>query len=198
MRESRRQGAGRRAWALGGASGDTAQACPRMSQCITPLGSPWPSLKCVSVLSGTPVRWSRGGCGGVGTRGGVLPGGYHGRGTTRYTTLPVLHWYCQGPTLAWPSVTASLQALRALPGPSAHLQLPHPRYPSQDQYRRDSRVYILKLVYNPECHWKSVMRPGILPVLKTGSETTTLNFQYFDIAQPSLTRNKWSRFAVQG
>ena len=38
MLRSRRQGAGRRAEALGGASGDTASACPR---CSRTLGSPW-------------------------------------------------------------------------------------------------------------------------------------------------------------
>ena len=62
------------------------------------------------------------------------------------------------------------------------------------QYRRDSGIYILKLVLNPECHRKSSMRPGILPISKTRPEITTLNFQDFYIPPPSLPRNKWSRF----
>ena len=85
-------------------------------------------------------------------------------------------------------------ALQGPAGPSAHHWLPALRYPPQDQLRRDSIKYILKLVINTECRLKSVMRPGILPVSKRGSNVTTLNFQDFHFAAPSLTRNKWSCF----
>ena len=49
----------------------------------------------------------------------------------------------------------------------------------QDQYGRDFRIYILKLVIKPECRRKSVMRPAILPDSKTRPKVTTLNFQDF-------------------
>ena len=38
----------------------------------------------------------------------------------------------------------------------------------------------------------------MLPVSKTESKVTTLNFQKTGMSQPSLTRNKWSRICVQG
>ena len=51
------------------------------------------------------------------------------------------------------------------------------QYPPWDQYGRDSMIYILKLVHNPECHCFLLMRPAIVPISKTGSKVTTLNFQ---------------------
>ena len=81
------------------------------------------------------------------------------------------------------------RALCALP----HTMAPRTQYTAlQDQYRRDSALNILKLVIIQECRRKSFMRPGILPVSKPAPKVTTLNSPYFRLAQPSLTRNKWS------
>ena len=94
----------------------------------------------------------------------------------------------------YPRFCAHLGHSRALQAPPHTRGSPHSTYPPQDQYRRDSNEYILKVVTIPECRRKGVMRPGILPYSKTGSKVTTLNFQYFLYRSPSLTRNKWSRF----
>ena len=48
--------------------------------------------------------------------------------------------------------------------------------PAPAQYRRDSTIYILKLVHNPECHHNLVMRPGILPISKTRLKSHDLEF----------------------
>ena len=58
---------------------------------------------------------------------------------------------------------------RVCGGPCRGLECPGPaRTPFRTQYRRDSGIYILKLVHNPECHLKSLMRPAIVPVSKRG------------------------------
>ena len=59
--------------------------------------------------------------------------------------------------------------------------LPALKYPPWSQYRRDSIIYILKLVQNSECHRFSSMRPAMLPISETGPNITTLNFQDFHI-----------------
>ena len=142
--------------------------------------------------TGVCGRWvpGRGSTRGMGH--GWVPGGW-------YTgVLPSdLHWYCQDPTSCLSAVLRPPQALQAPPGPSAHLRLLALNIPSQDQYRRDSTEYILKLVIKPECHWFSLMRPAVVPVSKTGSNVMTLNFSDFHIGQPSLARNKWSCFNVR-
>ena len=67
--------------------------------------------------------------------------------------------------------------LRCAEGPQGLECLSVPPSPPQDQYRRDSIEYILKLVHNPECRLKRRMRPAILPISKTGPKVMTLNFQ---------------------
>ena len=42
------------------------------------------------------------------------------------------------------------------------------------------------------------MRPAILPISETRSKYTTLNFQDFHMAEPSLARNKWSEYDLDG
>ena len=95
----------------------------------------------------------------MGTQGGLY------RGTTQRVHIGI----ARAPPLVLPGSTVSLQALQALPGPSAHLQLPHPLVPTYSQYGRDSIKYILKLVNMGECRLKSMMRPAILPISKTGT-----------------------------
>ena len=130
-------------------------------------------------IPGTAARWVPGGC---------------------YTGYPAwyypagLHWYCQGPTKPDTAVLRPPRALQAPAEPSAHPGLLALRYALLDQYGRDSIIFILKLVINPECRLKSHMRPIILPISKTGPNVMTLNFQDFHIGQPSPGRNKWSCF----
>ena len=160
-----------------------------------PLGSPWtvskrsyvhvPVVTQRALSAVLPVRaWGGGGVGIPGTGwGGVVP--------TQYT-LPAVDWYCQNPPTVRTPLSASTLALQAPPGPSAHQDSSHSAWPASGRIGRDSAKYILKLVDNPECHLKCRMRPGILPISKTGPLFTTLNFQYFQYGQPSLCRNKWS------
>ena len=140
------------------------------------------------VLVGGGTRVVRGGVyQGWGT--GWVPGGYYPS-----TTLPgTLYWYCQGPTTA-PSPHYRVPGHSRLP-PGA-LRTPSSRtrrYALLEPIKARFRYIYLKVSQNLECHRKSFMRPAILPISKTGLEITTLNFQISVYAQPSLTRNKWSR-----
>ena len=82
--------------------------------------------------------------------------------------------------------------------PSAHLAPRTQHSPLLANKGRDSRSNILKLVINPECHLKRLMRPAIVPISKTGSISHDLEFLRFPYCQPSLTRNKWSQLGPQG
>ena len=86
--------------------------------------------------------------------GGVLP------------TQPDYIGIARAQRMAGNPVIGHAEALQGLPGPSAHLSSPALRYALLDPIRRDSGLYILKLVIIPECRLKSVMRPAILPVPK--------------------------------
>ena len=112
------------------------------------------------------------GCTGVGCGGGVYRGGYYPA-----PPLPAVHWYCQDPTS---TNTAVLRPPWGTPGPAGppHTPwLPALRYASWSQIGRDSASNILKLVINHECRLKVSMRPAILPISKSMSNVTTLNFQ---------------------
>ena len=139
-----------------------------------PLGSPWavPKRSYVHVRRvprvhalGVPRSWCTGvGAAWVGTGEGTTHPGTHrpqiGIARTQPPACPriCVHSGTPGPLL----------------GPSAHLSSSHSTYPPQDQYRRDLRLNILKLVINPECRPNSVMRPGILPISETRPKVTTL------------------------
>ena len=109
--------------------------------------------------------------------GGVRYTGLVGRGSTQ----PVQYGIARAQPLVLTGVSASTQALQALLGPSAHLGSSHSAAAALLDIGRDSAVYILKLVNNPECHLKYVMRPAILPISKTGPKVTTLNSRDFHI-----------------
>ena len=133
-----------------------------------PLGSPWVDLKrllpvsarvlMVPAVGGYPGwcrRW---------VPGGGIPGGY-------WEGIPghlAADWYCQGPTSARSRCSASARALQAPPRALRTPWLLALNSPSWSQYERDSAKYILKLVINLECRPKTVMRPVIVPVSKTG------------------------------
>ena len=142
-----------------------ADADPWCTVRFTPLGSPTssPNRSYVRVLGA--VAWCRhvAWCRWVGTRGGGL-GGYRG-GVYR------VGYYLAG-TLVLPGPNrCQIQLVPCPPGtprPSRPLRTPGLPHPYPGQYERDSASNILKLVLNPECHPNSVMRPGILPILKTG------------------------------
>ena len=177
---------------------DTAHSVPRCPVRIPPLGSPWATpkrsyvhgrgvLARASVRARTDVAvlalvgsWQYQRAGWVGILGGYYP---------PPPTHPVLsHGTCthsparpapQSPLE--PALGASLGsawegAMVSADGPQTGLRRAsdghQPQDQSQDQpqdqYRRDSPINILKLVINPECHRKRSMRPGILPVSKTG------------------------------
>ena len=142
-----------------------------------------------------------GGCTGVGC-GWVVPGGvvyrvlpHRGRVRTP-PSRPAASCGFPGECLGGSSVVSAAGfargggVRRVQQGPGVP---PDAQNTPQDQYRRDSRRFILKLVNNPECHHYLLMRPGILPISKTGPKFTTLNSWDFHIGQPSLCRNKWSR-----
>ena len=121
--------------------------------------------------------------------GGYLEGGIPGTGrvvyreggipdTTHPSSRPV-HWYCQGPTTSpSPRFCVHQGTPRARLALSAHPGSSHSTCPSWP-IRARFHVNILKLVIKPECHRKTVMRPAIVPISKTGSNVTTLNFQDF-------------------
>ena len=62
------------------------------------------------------------------------------------------------------------------------------------QEGRDFMTFPVKLVKTEECHQKSVIRPVIVPILKTGPKSRLLIFSDFRFSQPSLTRNYWACF----
>ena len=136
--------------------------------------------------------------------GGVRYQGLVGRGSTGRVlyrgTNPATHpadalLVLPGPNLWLAHASAPAMALQgALLAPLRTPWLPALKYALLEPYGRDSALNILKLVLNPECHRKYVMRPGILPISKIRRKVTTLNFPDFHIGQPSLTRNKWSCF----
>ena len=135
-------------------------------------------------------------CAGGGVRDGYCPAGVW-VGGCRGGVLPTTHpapsiGIARAQPLPLARITVSPGHSGPSLGPSAHPGSRTLRYPPWSQYRRDSGVYILKLVNYPECHRFSLMRPVILPICKTGPEVTTLNFQENHIGQPSLPRNKWS------
>ena len=116
---------------------DTAQACPDRPRTtpvrIPPLGSPTATLKRSYVhvprVPATVVTRGVTLLGG-GVRAGWVPGcGIPGGWWEGAYRVPPSHHrilVLPGPTHASGLPTVSLQALQALPGPSAHLQLPHP------------------------------------------------------------------------
>ena len=120
-------------------------------------------------LVGVHDGWSvRGACrvgtvgGYTGSRGGVLP-----------TRIPV-YWYCQGPTTA--------SGLHIAPRRHSGPQLGPPHTCSSPvSIGRDIPEYILKLVNNPECHLKSMMRPVILPISKKTLINHDLEFLRFPL-----------------
>ena len=124
-------------------------------------------------------------------RGGVYRVGWEG--STRYTHPPDPILVLPGPNQCRPCVPAPTPGTPGPLGPPHTWSSPHSEYPPQDQYGRDSAVYILKLVIIPECRPYFVMRPAIVPVSKKSREVTTWDFQEIPYGQPSLTRNKWSR-----
>ena len=152
---------------------------PQYTVRYSPLGSPWDGPKQLSLgtnmVAGPCVsRWVRGGVYGWGIPGGVLGGWYTGYYPA--TRLQRLHWYCQGPTDDRSGRYRVPGHSRVPPGP---FRTPGSRthgYALLDPIRRDSALNILKLVHNLECHLNMLMRPGIVPDSKRGSETTTLNF----------------------
>ena len=99
----------------------------------------------------------------TGYLGGCYTGYYpprHPPGTT--LVLPGPNHCQECPSTVSPRALQPLQGLRTpwAPAPVG--------YPPQDQYGRDSRYNILKLVKTAECRLKCVMRPGIVPVSETG------------------------------
>ena len=144
-----------------------------------PLGSPWSTSKVHYRPVTTAVRW----CGGW-VQGGVVPGvGYWvGTGWVLYRVLPTHPVPGIARTLVLPGPNqcqlARLrvrQALQAPAGPSAHLAPHGLRYPHLGPIRARFRRIYLKVSQFLECHHKMLIRPGILPVSKTGPKTTTLN-----------------------
>ena len=117
-----------------------------------------------------------------------IPGGYY----TGYYPADAYIGIARAQPVAQHAFLRPDQALQAPAGPSAHLALPALNIAPGSQIGRDSTSNILKLVIIRECHRFSSMRPGIVPISKTGQEVTTLNFPIFQYGQPSLTRNKWS------
>ena len=55
--------------------------------------------------------------------------------------------------------------------------------------RRDLASFPRNLVKTAKCHLKSVKRPTIVPISKTGVKSHLLNFPDFRFREPSLTRN---------
>ena len=135
-------------------------------------------------------------CGGRGgTRGGVLGVGAGGvLGGAIPGTHPPRHriGIARAQPIARTPFLRPPRHSRAPAGPLRTPWLPALRYAPGSQYGRDSIKYILKLVKTWECHRKSSMRPGIVPVSKSRPIITTLNFPDFRFGQPSLHRNKWS------
>ena len=136
----------------------------------------------------------------VGTGGcytGYLGGWVLGEGYYPPTLPPrPQDWYCQGPTHSPHRCLRPPGHFRVPPGPLRTPRLPALRYALPEPIRARFRVIYLKVRSNPECRRNSVMRPAILPISRTGSNVTTLNFQVFRYGQPSLTRNKWSRLGL--
>ena len=160
-----------------------------------PLGSPWSTPNRLFSTAEYVVRVVRR-CRWV--PGVVRLGGYRGRGSTHLVPVWPQIGIARAQPVALARVTVSpgaLQALQALRTPLAPAPID---MPSWSQIGRDSGLNILKLVHNPECQPKYVMRPAMLPVSKTRSNVTTLNFQVLRLAEPSLTRNKWSQIRLGG
>ena len=148
---------------------------PQYTVRYLPLGSPTDGPKQLFPVSRRARAWScrrdagaGWGAGRVGTRRVVYR--VPGVGTTQRCI-----WYCQGQPMASTGVICVRQALQPTLWASAHLapRTHHTRLLGPN--RRDSIINILKLVDNPECHRKSVMRPVILPVSKLASNVMILN-----------------------
>ena len=131
---------------------------------------------------------------GVGAVGWVLGGWYTGYYPS--PTLPGTGLVLPGPN---PCPDTRFCVHSGTPGPCRALRTPELLALSRtllEPIRARFHLIYTKVSINLECHRFSVMRPGIVPVSKTGSQVTTLNFQDSTIGQPSLTRNKWSRIRL--
>ena len=153
------------------------------------------------MFPGSQSPWS-GACTSSGRRGGEYPGWCRWVGTGGGYT-----GYYHPPTpdtrllvLPGPNQSHIQLFLRPLgtPGPCWALRTPSSSHSVSWLQGRDSIINILKLVKTAKCRPKSDMRPAILPISKRGSISHDLEFSDFRFSQPSLARNKWSRFEARG
>ena len=149
-------------------------SCVRYSALSTPrislVASETPVCGCPACRTGG--RWV--GTGRVLYRVLLLPGLYR-LGTTLPQPVYPLIGIARAQPVPEPRVHASTRALQALPGPSAHPGSSRGQMALLQPKGRDFIIYILKLVKTWECHHFSSMRPGMLPVSKTGLKVMTLN-----------------------
>ena len=125
---------------------------------------------------------------------GGIPG-WEGRGSTQLG-------YCQGPRLVLPGPNHcqahAFCAQTGTPGPSWALRtpvFPALRYCPPRPIRARFQSQYTKVSQNGKVSPKSSHEACHSPYIKKeASKVTTLNFQISGIAQPSLTRNKWSCF----
>ena len=199
MSRTRRQGGAGELGALGGCQWQTQPlACPDRSCALFTPRISLDDLK-TAVRAGAPCTSSVASAVYGRVRGSGVYQGWCRLGSTGWVLLPpphpaTAHWYCQGPTTSIAPVHASSMALQAPAGPSAHHASSRGQIALLEPIRtRFSQIYP-KVSRILECHRNIVMRPGILPISKTGSNATTLNSKDFHLGQPSLPRNNWSRF----